>query len=397
MRTPRNFFSLVILLLAFACQKPNPMLPVEVTVELTPEDRDLVLSDYADSIYYMRVQHPAEETFSSNLRIRFMEAHLLVHDRDRDKYYLYDREGKFIRPIGGIGRGPDEYSVSNGLAIDQAEGKILIGDHPTKSILIYALDGTLMNRIQLDYYYGSFMVTPKGELLVFTDRTLSNQMDEVPTIHVLDYQGNTVLKTFRNLPYKDNTRTLGTLYLLNDRIHVIPEVNRMDTVFYLDAQYQMQPYMEMVYEGRLDKQAPSFVDSLLYNPIKQGIGIQWPIFEMNRLIFLPQATQDLERKELVYDKRTKQSYNTYRFQNGKWFYGLINDIDGGPGFYPSGKAGPDWYFQTIDYIKAQDIGVKFHASDTIIRNHEAHLRMQAEFNSFRDEDGVILQVVRFKD
>jgi hypothetical protein len=397
MNKPISFFSFATLLLTLSCKQPIPMLPAEVQVEITAEDRDLFLSDYADSIYYIHVEHPKEETLSSILLIRFMESNLIVHDIERDKFFLYDREGNFIRNIGGLGRGPEEYTESSGLSIDHKQEKIFIGDNFTQSILVFNLDGEMINRIPLHYFYGNFIVTPQSELMVFTDRTMVNQLDDVPTIHVLDYEGNTLAKTFRNLPYKDNTRTLGSLYVMNDRIHVIPEVNWMDTVFYVDANYQLQPYMEMVYEGRLDKQAPSFVDSLLYNPIKQGIGIHWPIFEMNRLIFLPQATQDLERKELVYDKQTKQSYNTYRFQNGKWFYGLINDIDGGPGFYPSGKAGPDWYFQTIDYIKAQDIGVKFHASDTIILNHEAHLRMQAEFNSFRDEDGVILQVVRFKN
>lgn len=63
----------------------------------------------------------------------------------------YSRDGRFIRRVGHIGRGPGEYSQGNGVRVDEKRGILYIlfnGD----AVLRYELDtGRFIDQVTIDF------------------------------------------------------------------------------------------------------------------------------------------------------------------------------------------------------------------------------------------------------
>jgi hypothetical protein len=391
------FFQLLLLIFIINGCTNKSNQSVEFQVPISTLDKDLFLSEYADSIYYVRLQSSEDYVISDDLSFKFSENYILARDRITRSVYLYDKSGQFISKIGSKGAAPDEYVDLLSFDIDESAGKIFLGDHPRKSIISYDLKGAYIDRFALDHYFGDFIVTQQGDLLIFTDQNEFNLVQQVPTIHVVDYQGKSIHKTYRSLPYPGNTNTFGTLYHYGDRIHIIPQANYVDSAFYIDDNYQLQPYFELVYEGRIDKKSESFTDSLLFLPVNKGIGIYMPVIETKNLIFAMGSSENRYRKDFVFDKKTGVCYNVFKGTGRSYFAGLINDLDGGVAFYPMGRINESWVYNLLTPDHIQHMDHKFHESDTIIRDLDAHRSMKAYLAGVQEDDLMVLQIVRFKD
>jgi hypothetical protein len=396
MKSIPKFLLFLISLFTFSgCHKPNP--PVEFQIPINIENKDVYLSEYADSIYYVRLEPPDNFMMSDAIKAHFTQQYILIEDQITELLFLYHHDGRFITKIGGLGRGPSEYIELLGVSIDEAEGKIFAGDNPRRSIIIYNLQGQFLDRIQLDYYLGDLIVTPQRQLLIFTDRAFMNDPDVNPTIHIMDYEGNTIAKTTRNLPYPGNTNTVGKLYRYGDRIHIIPQANYMDSAFYVDDQHKIQPYFELLYDGRLDKSKNLNIDSILSLPVEQGIGVYSPAIETKNLVFLMQSSEDRIRRDLIFDKKTNKSYNVLKKTEKGFFSGMINDLDGGPAFYPFGQIDETWAYNILQFSEIINVDNKKHPADTVLLDQTAHQRMRDLFKQVKENDPVVLQIVRFKD
>lgn len=388
------FLSLAFIFVHFSCSKPK--IPVEFQVPLEFTEGAFYLSEFADSISYIPLQSPEGYLMSDNLHFFFTPQYILAEDRMTKHVFLYNKNGAFITKIGALGRGAEEYVNLYGIAMDEVAGKIFIGDNPRRSILVFDLQGNFLNRIQLDYYLGAFTVTKDGHLFIFTDRVFIPQPD-MPNLHVLDYEGNTLHASKKDLPYPDNTNSVGHLYTYEDRIHILPQANYMDTAFYFDATYTFKPYFELTYPGRVDKTSADFVDTAIYNPVEKGIGVYRPIIETKNLIFAFQSTLDRMRVDLIYNKRTDSTYNLFKgYGQGRFFTGLMNDLDGGVAFIPAGQINEQWVYSTLNYKQILNIDQKLNPADTVIRSLEAHTRMKELLSRVKEDDPVVIQMVRFK-
>lgn len=60
--------------------------------------------------------------------------------------YLFSRSGKFLRRIGKIGKGPGEYIEPRAIALNEEVSRIIVSDGPKRTLMIYDLDGNLLNK-----------------------------------------------------------------------------------------------------------------------------------------------------------------------------------------------------------------------------------------------------------
>lgn len=72
--------------------------------------------------------------------------HYIGMTQEHKPYLLFDKDGKFLCNVGGVGNGPGEYAMSiYDAAIDEQAGEVYLGIFAAQSkIMVYGLDGKLV-------------------------------------------------------------------------------------------------------------------------------------------------------------------------------------------------------------------------------------------------------------
>ncbi len=82
--------------------------------------------------------------------IRFCDDKIVVLDSRIGKaVFVFDRNGKFIRKIGKIGKGPGEYVSPGSIATDEDKKEVAIYDEMLNRIQLFSLDGKFINSIKI--------------------------------------------------------------------------------------------------------------------------------------------------------------------------------------------------------------------------------------------------------
>lgn len=81
------------------------------------------MSELIDSIEYVRPEYVADMPVGHVDYLCVGEDFLFVFDGDAGLFH-YTRDGRFVRRVGHIGRGPGEYLTLSGLYVDRTEGTI---------------------------------------------------------------------------------------------------------------------------------------------------------------------------------------------------------------------------------------------------------------------------------
>ena len=97
---------------------------------------------------------------------------MLIFDRGLKKLLLFDRNGKFIRQIGRIGRGPAEYVKIIDFATTMDHDTISIYDENIHAVLRYNKQGEFLNKVKIGSYFASMEIWKNKEFVMFTRRTV---------------------------------------------------------------------------------------------------------------------------------------------------------------------------------------------------------------------------------
>ena len=358
-------------------------------------DTAMPLSRFADSILYIPLNTRGEILLSGNVRFDFSKHYILVEDKGTMQVLLFNREGQFIRKIGTSGRGPKEYTELKGAVIDEDAQRVFIGDNARKCLLVYDLEGEYKNDIKFDYYYGGFHILPGKRMLIFTTPSLY-QEENAPNIHIVDYKGKDIHKKRLPLQYPGAKIQDVYFYKYMDRLCIIPRSSLKDSVFYLDAEYELVAHLVFEYEGKLDKK--NIYEDSDYNSIPdKGISILGPIVELEHLVFAAGAVHDRKRRDFMYDKKQDIAYNLTSFEPDKVLrVGLMNDLDGGPQFMAYSQIDEKWAYGVLQPRHIHRFNQNKLLGDTIIQNMGAHSRLKDLANRVKEDDDPILQLVRFK-
>ena len=107
-------------------------------------------TDLFDNFRIVPLETNNESKIGSIDQIHFCNDKIVVLDRRIAKSVLiFDSKGKFIRKIGKIGKGKGEYLNPLSISISQKNELIAILCSDTKKVLIYNMEGVLINEIKL--------------------------------------------------------------------------------------------------------------------------------------------------------------------------------------------------------------------------------------------------------
>jgi hypothetical protein len=384
MKSFRKFIWIISILFLANCandQKESQVLQV-IDIEGSMDKMDVWnLSHFASSIRYVALETKVNN-FLSYIK-DYMEADKYLIISNLKQLMLFDMDGKFIRQIGTIGRGPGEYQfvISMGIINDS-----ILSMQSLYDLINYRIDGSVVNQKRNffrlnnsnDEYFLSWIILEDS--LYFGH--LPNTTGLIGNKALIFNQERTIKRTFKNHILFQRDKTVGSGF--EDFAHIYPFDKRIfykefynDTMFALDDDLNLIPkyafnlgkFKEPTSErAKLPSQGSRMSEFLYIWEVFQTnnnlfiscqFGDHFPAKRLTpRIVNLPDGrsvnvTTNTNRALGIFDKNSRiLSFSKPTSSDNTLFTsGLYNDIDGGPRFYPTKQINDS---TMLMWIKAED-------------------------------------------
>lgn len=272
---------------------------VVTNVDKVKDTIKLKLSDLLVSCEVVPLETRSESFISMAQRVAVSKNYIAVKDSERTPLKLFSRDGKYLRDIGAIGRGPDEYNIGlYGVQIDEAnENLYLLPFAQAKNILVFGFDGKAKTHIPLRFQQRKFKAFVDNGIVTVMGMPFKNDSAVV-------YQQTVGGKLIQYIAPKEyqlaqefssevnSSRNAGSY----DLFQMIIMKNPLDTLYH--------------YDTKVNKLIPRYTLSFDSD--------EWPLYVCNEL---PNHYYSWVRGRgnIVVDKRTLET-NYFR---------LVNDFFGG--------------------------------------------------------------------
>jgi hypothetical protein len=187
-----------------------------ISVEFSEEDV-LLFSDFVDSLHTIRLESTTQSILGNIIRVSRVNTHsylILERVATEVRLLLFSNEGKFIRSIGQIGRGPGEYVTITAYAYDDATETVHIYDQTQMSFYKYKLSGDFIEKLDTKLVFEDFTITETGGYILYASFG-SNHPDtnvELPRgIYYADKNGKYV-KTIFSIEGSDKYQFFNQLF-----------------------------------------------------------------------------------------------------------------------------------------------------------------------------------------
>ena len=169
------YLSVAVLILNSCNKKPTATDIIEVNghdVFVTHADKitdtvDIMLSDILDYCEAIPLETRQESFISRAHKVSVSENFIAIKDSERTPLKLFTRGGKYLRDIGVVGRGPDEYNISlYGVQIDEAKDCLyLLPFANARQILVFGTDGLARDHIPLRFQQRKFKAWVEDDIV----------------------------------------------------------------------------------------------------------------------------------------------------------------------------------------------------------------------------------------
>ena len=350
-------------------------------------ENKISLSEIADDINYIPLDNSCPLGFIHD-NIEFINNSFYLSE-NKLGILVFDINGNLIRKIGSKGRGPGEYSYTFDFTIDKETETIYVWDN--NIIKVFSKNGNFLRSFSLKEY-GGFIHPIK-----FLNSTLfaffSVQFENVENKWIaVDSLGNLIKKEKRKTPSFTREFSVGEgAYVFQNNITFWNSID--DTVFSILPDLTETPsYFISPGEHRYPKSRKNVLldDMTKYLSIPQ-------ILETKHLLMIRYFYND-NKYILLYDKEKRIIYKVDWDFNGT--SGIINDLDGGPGFIPKiyfKKNGAEFIGGLINPIQIKNLvsSVEFRNFTPQYSNKKKELEKLA--NSIKETDNPILVIIKLKE
>jgi hypothetical protein len=304
--------------------------------ESMKKEREVQLSEIADTIEYISLETSQRSLLGSIMDVKMSKDFIFINSW-KGPLTQFDKSGKFIRSIGRIGRGPEEYIMIREFSIDEGHRKIYIQSNYNRSMQVYSFDGDHLESIIFPEDYGKIVWSRDSLLMCFNEPTRGVEKNIFEEIN----SKGEILQSVKNMFFWQNNNSMSYLsnypqrkvyYRLDNRLHFKDWYN--DTVYTYDSNEKIIPKY-------LIDLGSSKLPDLLRTEVT-GTSVKSPEFywasanESVRYIFIVYSSYSSPNDRpggptdfgfIYFDKKNMEAtrYNRNRF---------LNDLDGGPNFYP---------------------------------------------------------------
>ncbi len=305
------------------------------------------VSEYASSIEYIPLETTEDCLIGDDFSLIVASQDIFVHDFSNQRIYHFDRNGKYLNPIGKKGQGPGEYICPYSIYVDEASRECFSLDTFSGNIYVYEYDGTFKRKIHVPVAPGRMM--KMGDNYVIAQYLLDSSSCELVSVTP---EGKLLKKYSRNDGKKVGfAMFMPFFFTFNDVVyyknHITEYIYSID-----DKLKRKKAYWIDLGKKQINSEEDQY-DLKKGHMIKNKITIT-TISTHKDLMFIPYA----EKKCFfaVYNTTSKRIFSPGL--DGK--AGFIDDLTQGPlvtapySFFPITSLQKN---QLVDYIKMSDLDV----------------------------------------
>lgn len=335
------------------------------------------LKEMAEDIQYIKLEFTTECPIGKIIYFAATQNYFFA--ADIKMIYQFSRNGKFIRKIGNIGKGPGEYLGFRDFTVDETNQKLYILTNWTREILIYGFDGKYLGKIPLkndaiekcDYIGDSLLALQVHPI----------ERKSLLSTELIDDHGNSKLKlnsSIIKLSELNNWMGSNLIYTFNQNVYV-KEFNN-DTVFQITPQ-GLAPYFIL--------DLGKYASPLTYSKEDRKKYIQpYRIFENGQRIIIFFFYND---KKCVAQYSKETGFTSISIPENENQPGITNDFDNGMNFYMtllpfSLKTTRDEWLLPIQAVILKEY----------CDNKDVQGNLKEMISDLKVEDNPVIMVVKFK-
>jgi hypothetical protein len=397
MKNSNKQFVLILVLLSFFSCKSHQNTLYEFNPSTLVENK-IKLSEIADEITYIPLDNSFQLGLIYNYRIVKNSIYLSAKDIGILKL---SREGKNLRKIGNIGRGPGEYTYCFDFTVDENKETVYVMDQA--DLKVYSKTGDFLRTVSLKDYgdnIASFEINDSKIIVYFMLQYGNPKYDWI----ALDTLGNLITGKKRTTPeFTTNWLLQGGTYKFDNKVTYWNPFT--DTAFSVSPDLT---YKESFIISPGEYRFPKF-KFYSFEQFRQYLNIG-QIFETNRYLVL---RYNYKKPTIaLIDKKTRKSNLSFlevKNENNPrpdYIGGILNDIDGGVMFQPGGASGrQESYFVENDreYIigLTESYKIKTRVEGNEFKNSlpeypEKKKALKKLANTLKETDNPVLMIVRLK-
>ncbi|MDY3068983.1 MAG: 6-bladed beta-propeller [Parabacteroides sp.] len=309
---------LVFCSLFFSCEEhisieDNSVITVDVTESYSK--KELYLQDIFD-IEYIPLE--TSDDFITSGQVQDVGDKFIVvknQGRTDGNIFIFDRKGKGVRVINHRGNGVGEYLNILKVVLDENQEELLVNSHYSKKILVYDLCGNFKRFFnQREKYFYDDMNILNKDYLICHDGYVNFEGENVKRNLFLLISRQDGKEEDINIPY-DNMKTNLIIENKNGKIRDWSIFNKQ-LLPYKDGFVLVELSSDTIYKCSSDKMLSPFIIREPSIQVMEPEVYLYPNVLTERYCFMQtvkkqfdfDVDKDLERKDLVYDRKEKRIF-----------------------------------------------------------------------------------------
>lgn len=263
---------------------------------------ELLLNEIASGIDFVKLETTNNCLFNDPSEIKIINERIYFYDRKLSQFFIFGRDGKFIKSFGQQGKGPNEYVNIQNFAFDKIKNELIIFTRERK-MLKYNLNGDLTGTCPVNA--STFSLLPlNGQYIGYYPSPVCLENKK----YILSlFDSNGILKNsyFTNIPCQERDAILfNRFYPFGDELRFWD--CSIDTVYSIDYKFDVRPVYSFSSKRIMPHEMYSSFNSYQAG-LHQYMTIQ-KIMESDRYLFIKGMAQTYGTgMYVVYDKSTGKS------------------------------------------------------------------------------------------
>jgi len=350
----------------------------------------LILSDYAESIEYIPLETTDIALLTGDERIEFNANHFIVFAQE---CYIFKRNGYFLKKIGKVGRGPNEYSSARSGYYFPGDSLLFFNDPSRRGLISYSIKGSFMKNSMLNRDF--LMIRSISDSLFAGYRAFIQGDSDWNTL-IVNCKGDSVSSIPNKYHFEGNSNMYFNhevvMYYFNCTLHIKEMYS--DTIFsFNDKGIHTPKYILEL--GNLN--IPQDIRNWDFERFRNSIGRDFffvnEIYETDKYLVFKYNHDNKRNNLMIFNKQTGEIDN---FPENERSGGINNDVDGGPNFIPEHNDN-NIFLQKINAFE-----LKTHVESEAFKNStpkypEKKKELEELAATLDENDNPVLMLVKLKD
>lgn len=290
-----------------------------------PQKGNVFIDNIASNIDYIKLETSENCLVGRIKKIIINEKYILLKERDFDRLIIFSQKGKLITIVESKGKGPSEYHRISDCGMDE-NNNLYIFDDVGQKILIYSINGELINSLPVKFYPQHLFVKNNNEY-IFQNVIPTNIYSDGYQLSFMNNIGSITRRMIYN-PDKRYNPDYGNrfcnLYQIKDTLCYWESYN--DTIYGIDINHNIKARYHLNL-GNMRMPLKYYRDDNAFNDYLESYASIHKIMESSSHIFI-EGIYNKFRRLILFDKAARSICYLLN--------GFNNDIDQGLHFWPMG-------------------------------------------------------------